>query len=247
MAELVHVRDPQPVALPLSDIQRMAQAVASSGLFGVKSPDQALALMLIAQAEGLHPAIAARDYDIIQGRPAKKSEAMLRSFIANGGRVKWGKLDDSCAEATFAHPAGGEITIRWDMERAKIAGLTGKDMYRKYPRQMLRARCISEGVRTVCPMATSGMYVPEEVADMEPTAAAAPTSRTGKEVLADAHAVEQSPEREALMQSLHDSALAGTEALQAAWHGLTAEQRKTVGTAGLNDLKALAAQGQSDE
>ncbi len=67
--------------VPMNEIERMAQAVAKSGLFGVKTPDQALALMLVAQAEGRHPALAARDYDIIQGRPAKKAEAMMRDFL----------------------------------------------------------------------------------------------------------------------------------------------------------------------
>ena len=163
------LRESHPV-VTFSDMQRMAQAVAASGLFGTKTAEQALSLMLIAQAEGLHPAIAARDYDIIQGRPSKKSEAMLRSFIANSGRVKWHQLDDKMADATFSHPQGGEVRITWDILRAQTAGLSGKDNYKKFPRQMLRARCISEGVRTVCPMATSGMYVPEEVQDMEPAA-----------------------------------------------------------------------------
>jgi len=43
--------------------------------------------------------------------------------------------------------------------------LAGKDMFKKFPRQMLRSRTVSEGVRTVWPLATSGMYVGEEVAD----------------------------------------------------------------------------------
>lgn len=174
------MRESHPV-VTFSDMQRMAESVAKSGLFGVKTPEQAISLMLIAQAEGLHPAIAARDYDIIQGRPSKKSEAMMRSFIANGGRVRWHQLDDTCADATFSHPAGGEVRIVWDMRRAATAGLSGKDNYKKFPRQMLRSRCISEGVRTVCPMATSGMYVPEEVADMEP-AQAAPDKITAEQV-----------------------------------------------------------------
>lgn len=158
----------QPPIVPMTEMVRMAEAIAKSGLFGVKTPDQAMALMLVAQAEGRHPAIAARDYDIIQGRPAKKSEAMLRDFIQSGGSVKWHALDDTKAEATFSHPQGGEVMISWDMRRAHQAGLTGKDMYKKFPRQMLRSRCISEGVRTVCPMATSGMYAPEEVIDITP-------------------------------------------------------------------------------
>lgn len=151
-----------------SDLERMACAIVRSNLFGIRSQDQAIALMLIAQAEGQHPAIIARDYDIIQNRPAKKTEAMLRSFLQSGGKVTWHKLDDSIADATFSHPAGGEVRLSWDMKRAAMAGLANKDNYKKFPRQMLRNRCVSEGVRTVCPMATSGMYVPEEVQDLVP-------------------------------------------------------------------------------
>jgi hypothetical protein len=151
--------------IPVSDIERMARAVAASKLFGVKSPEEALSLMLIAQAEGRHPASAANDYNIIQGRPAKKADAMLRDFLSAGGKVQWISLDDKRAEATFSHPAGGTVTIAWDIERAKRAALSGKDMWAKYPRQMLRSRVVSEGIRTVFPGATSGMYVPEEVQD----------------------------------------------------------------------------------
>lgn len=153
--------------IPFSDLERMAVAVAKSNLFGIKTPDQALTLMLISQAEGRPAALAARDYDIIQGRPAKKSEAMLRDFLESSGKVQWHELTDQAADATFSHPSGGEIRIRWDLKRAQNAGIGGKDMWKKYPRQMLRARVVSEGIRTVCPMATSGMYVPEEVKDFD--------------------------------------------------------------------------------
>ena len=150
----------------LGDIERLADAVAKSRMFGIQTREQALVLMAIAQAEGRHPAAAARDYNIIQGRPAKTSEAMMRDFLTAGGRVEWHALSDDVADATFAHPQGGTIRILWDMSRATKAGLAGKDMWRKYPRQMLRSRCVSEGVRTVCPSATSGFYVPEEAGDM---------------------------------------------------------------------------------
>ena len=39
-------------------------------------------------------------------------------------------------------------------------------MWKKYPRQMLRSRVISEGVRTVFPGATSGLYEVGEVQDI---------------------------------------------------------------------------------
>lgn len=159
-----------------NDIERMANAFAKSRLFGVQTPEQAIALMLVAQAEGRHPASAANDYNIIQGRPAKKADAMLRDFMSSGGKVEWHTLDDKAAIATFSHPSGGSVKISWDMERAKAAGLGAKEMWKKYPRQMLRSRTVSEGVRTVCPAATSGMYVPEEVTEFAPEKNITPTA-----------------------------------------------------------------------
>lgn len=155
--------------VPYEQLSSMAVAFAKSGMFGAKTPEQAMSLLLLAQAEGVHPAIAMRDFDIIQGRPAKKAEAMHRSFIAAGGKIEWHHLDDALADATFSHPQGGTARITWDMARAKKAGLQGKDMYAKYPRQMLKARVVSEGCRTVFPAATSGLYVPEEVSSFAPS------------------------------------------------------------------------------
>ena len=157
-----------PVTMGFGDIERLAVSIAKSGLFGIKTVEQAIALMAIAQAEGRHPALAARDYDVIQGRPSKKAEAMLRDFMEGGGRCEWHALSDSIADATFSHPQGGSVRITWDMQRAMQAGLGGKDNWKKFPRQMLRSRTVSEGVRTVWPLATSGMYIPEEAADMPP-------------------------------------------------------------------------------
>ena len=154
--------------VPIGEIERMAAAVAKSGLFGMKTPEQAMALMLIANAEGLHPATAAMDYDIIQGRPAKKPQAMLRDYLRNGGKVEWRDHTDAKVSATFSHPAGGSVTVDWDMARANKAGLGGKQNWKNYPRQMLRARVISEGIRATFPGATGGLYTPEEAGDFEP-------------------------------------------------------------------------------
>lgn len=154
--------------VPMNDIEKMGTAIAKSGLFGMKTPDQAVALMLIAQAEGMHPAIAARDYHVIQGRPALKADAMLARFQANGGKVNWDVYTDAEVKATFSHPAGGSITLSWTLEQAKRIGLAGKDNWKNYPRAMLRARVISEGIRTVYPGCVVGVYTPEEVQDFEP-------------------------------------------------------------------------------
>lgn len=150
----------------VSDIEKMAISVAKSGLFGIRTPDQAMSLMLIAQAEGLHPAIAARDYHIIQGRPSLKSDALLARFQANGGKVEWTEYTDQAVTAKVSHPQGGTVEIRWSYQMAERAGLTKNATWRQYPRQMLRARVISEGVRAVFPGVAVGVYTSEEVQDM---------------------------------------------------------------------------------
>lgn len=154
--------------MSFSDMEKLAYHVAQSNLFGIKTIEQAMTLMAIAQAEGRHPALAARDYDIIQNRPAKKSEALLRDFLMAGGKVEWHELTDAVADATFSHPQGGSVRIKWDMDRAKQAGLAGKDNWKKWPRQMLRSRCVSEGARSVCPVATGDMLSSDELRDELP-------------------------------------------------------------------------------
>lgn len=152
--------------ITMTDIEKMGLAIAKSGLFGMKTPEQAIALMCIAQAEGLHPAIAARDYHIIQGRPALKADAMLARFQKAGGAVEWHDYTDMKVSATFSHSSGGSVKVEWDLQRAKTADLGSNGMWKKYPRQMLRARVISEGIRTVYPGVNAGFYTREEEEDI---------------------------------------------------------------------------------
>lgn len=144
------------------DMDRMADVLAQSGLFGVKNKTQAMALMLVAQAEGEHPMSVATDYDIIQGKGTRKTHSVLARFQAMGGKIDWHELTDLRAEATFSHPKGGALRLEWTFDMAKKAGLTNKDNWKSYARAMLRARLIAEGVRAVYPAAIGGWQVPEE-------------------------------------------------------------------------------------
>ena len=143
----------------------LAKAFADSKLFGVQDANQALALMALCEAQGLHPANAVQEYHIIQGRPSLKADAMLTRFQRAGGSVAFTTYTDDKVEATFTHPQGGTLTIDWDMARAKKAQLSTA-MWTKYPRQMLRSRVISEGVRALFPGVLGGLYTEEEVRDM---------------------------------------------------------------------------------
>ena len=152
--------------VPVADIEKMAVAIAKSKMFGMKTADEAFALMLIAQAEGMHPAIAARDFHVIQGRPTLKADAMLARFQNAGGKVQWDVYTDAEVTGTFSHPSGGSLKLTWTFAQAKAIGLTGKDNWKNYPRAMLRARCISEGIRTVYPGCVVGTYTAEEIEEI---------------------------------------------------------------------------------
>lgn len=151
----------------MTTAKEVADAIVASKLWPGANPATVLMLCFLAEAEGHHPAVVYRDYHIMSGKPSKKAEAILRDFIEGGGKVEWHALDDKSADATFVHPSAPKgARITWTLDRAQKAGVSGNAMWKKYPRQMLRSRCISEGVRTVYPGATSGLYEEGEVADI---------------------------------------------------------------------------------
>jgi hypothetical protein len=179
--------------VPLDDIKQAAEWVSKSGLFGITSPEQAATLMLVAQAEGSHFMTAMREFHVIKGMPAIKADAALARFQKSGGKVQWLRRDDTCCEATFFHPQGGELTVKWTLEMADKAGFSWdyekawdatkgkmaykivngqkvkqqKDNWVRMPRQMLAARVVSEGVRAVFAACINGFYTTEEVQDFD--------------------------------------------------------------------------------
>jgi hypothetical protein len=155
--------------IPYADMEQMAQAMVKSNLFGMKDVNQVIALGLVAQADGMPFASAFRDYDIILGRPALKSASMQARFQAAGGKVEWKVYTDDEVTGIFSHPNGGTLELTWTIEQAQRIGLVKPNSgWSKYPRAMLRARCLSEGIRTVFPGCLGNMYAPEEVIDFEP-------------------------------------------------------------------------------
>lgn len=155
--------------VPFADMQQMAKAIADSRLFGLTDVNQVLALGMVAQAEGHAFATAARDYHVIQGRPALKADAMMARFQAAGGKVNWEVYTDEKVTGTFSHPNGGSLVVTWTLDQARSIGLVKPGSgWQKFPRAMLRSRCISEGIRSVYPGSVTGFYSPEEVQDFEP-------------------------------------------------------------------------------
>ena len=168
----------------MGDMERMALAIAQSGLFGMKSPEQALALGLLAVSENKPFASICAEYDVIQGRPALKSQACLARFQQAGGTIQWIKRTDDECTIEGKHPSGGSLQVTWSMDRARAAGLTGKQNWKTYPCAMLSARCVAELVRAIYPACLNGVYLAEEVQDFDTKPLGSPLARIEKPVIA---------------------------------------------------------------
>jgi len=151
----------------LDEIKEMAKISFASSLFSMPNEESMATLMMLCQSEGIHPLQALKRYHIIKGRPSMRADAMQAEFQRAGGKVEWVERSDKKCEATFTHEQGGSVTVDWTIDMAKKAGLLSNPTWTKYPRQMLTARVISEGVRTVYPAIVTGIYTPDEIENFD--------------------------------------------------------------------------------
>ena len=153
--------------IPIDQVRVMAKSASASKLFSAKAEEQVFTLMLIAQAENIHPMKALMAYDIIQGQPALKASEALARFMDCGGKIKWIKSDSESAKAEFTHPSSGTFEYEYTVQDATEAGLINKDNWKKNLKAMLRARCTSAGIRMSYPRCLNNMYTADEVQDFE--------------------------------------------------------------------------------
>lgn len=161
-----------PRALALTDVQAMlgfARLAVTAGIVGRgQSQEEAAAQACMAIASGaelgLGPMASLRHCIIIKGRPAMSAQ-LIAQRIRQSGRYDYRvtvHTDDACVIAL--DDRGANIgTVRWDLARAKQAGLGGEN-WSRYPRAMLFARAISEAARTYCPEVLGAISISTEEA-----------------------------------------------------------------------------------
>lgn len=164
------------ISNPIEAVEKFGEFIAKSGFFGCEKIEQGKVLALACLCERKNPVQIAREYHIIDGKLAMRSDAMLAGYRQRGGRVKWEKCDAEAAIAEFSQD-GTAIRLAFTLEDAKKAGLiTGnpKSSWSKYPDAMLRARLISKAVRMLMPEVNCGIYTPEEISDFSSEAPTPP-------------------------------------------------------------------------
>ena len=146
------------------EVERAAKAMAASGFFqDTKSISQAIVKIMAGQELGFGVFASMNGVYIIQGRPSIGANLMA-SAVKASGRYNYKVVEMSDKRCEIAFLEGGHETGRseFTLEDAKKAGTKNLD---KFPRNMLFARAMSNGVRWFCPDVMNGstVYTPEEL------------------------------------------------------------------------------------
>jgi hypothetical protein len=174
--------------------QRRAQAYAASKYWpDAASLAQAFVKIEAGRELGLPAIVAMSEVHVIQGKPTLGAGA-LATLIKTSGRYDYRVIelnDERCALRFLDVQAGDLGESVFTIEDARKAGLAARSTWRQYPRNMLFARALSNGVAWFCPDVTTGrVYVPEEldgvVPETPPTPAAEPVEQQETEVRSSA-------------------------------------------------------------
>lgn len=151
-------------------IRDLAASLIPTGFLpaSIKTPEQAVAIMLKGQELRVPPMYSLSNIVIVQGKPSCSAELMLaliqRDFGQRAMRVK----DSSDQSCTVEYRLSGWDDIQsytFTIEQAEQAGLFKNAVWKSYPAAMLRARCISAVARMAFPGSIGGMYVPGELGE----------------------------------------------------------------------------------
>jgi hypothetical protein len=149
--------------LPINELMNMAKAFAESGMFAdTKSAAQAIVKIQAGQEIGIPPFAAMTGIHIIQGKPTIGA-GLIASRLKGSGKYDYRVIEGSEKVCSIDFYQGntkiGNSTFT--IEDAKKALTKNID---KFPKNMLFARAISNGVKWYCPDIFSGpVYVPEEM------------------------------------------------------------------------------------
>jgi hypothetical protein len=149
-----------------TEARSLAQIAVASRYFAVKSPEEALVILMTGRELGLSAMQSLRGIYVVQGRPVLSADLMVAAVVSSPRCEYWQPIESTaerCTIETKRRGAPAPVRKTWAAEDAKRAGLTGKDIWKSYPAQMLRHRCAADLAREVYPDLLMGVYVPGEI------------------------------------------------------------------------------------
>ncbi|WP_109030077.1 hypothetical protein [Streptomyces rubrogriseus] len=151
-------------AIAISQISANIATTSLAGAYRGK-PDEVTAVILAGHELGIQPMTSLKSIDVIQGQPALRAHAMRGLLQAKGHEIELVEADDDhCVMRGRRKGADAWQTVVWDIERARLMGLLGKDQWKKQRKTMLINRATGEICRLVASDALHGMpYAAEEL------------------------------------------------------------------------------------
>jgi len=141
----------------------MGKAFHESGMFtDIKSAAQAVVKIQAGAEIGIPPFASMSGIHIIQGKPTIGA-GLIASTVKGSGKYDYRVIqqDEKACSIDFFQGKEKLGNSTFTIEDAKKAGTKNLD---KFPKNMLFARAISNGVKWFCPDVFSGpVYVPEEM------------------------------------------------------------------------------------
>lgn len=127
-------------------------------------PADVLVTVLYGREMGLTPMQSIQGIYVVNGRPTCGGKLLLAKVRQAGHRVKI-KADNKRAECTITRADDPENphTEVFTIEDAERAKLTGKDVWKQYPRNMLTWRAVANCVNVQCPEVAMGFEITELV------------------------------------------------------------------------------------
>ena len=146
------------------EVERAAKAMVASGYFAdTKAISQGIVKILAGQEIGFGPFASMNGVYIIQGKPSFGANMMAAAVKASGRyNYRVVEMSDEVCEIAFIENGQECGRSKFTIADAKKAGTKNLD---KFPRNMLFARAMINGVRWYCPdvMNGSAIYTPEEL------------------------------------------------------------------------------------
>lgn len=147
-------------------VVKQADVLVKSGFLpaSIKTPQQAIAIIMAGYELGIQPWQALTTINVIQGKPSISPQLML-ALIQRSGQVEDIAIDGDENMCTVSMKRKGQSvhTETFTMEDAVRMQLAGKDNWKKQPGTMLKWRAVAACARVVFPDAILGLYTPEEM------------------------------------------------------------------------------------
>lgn len=129
-----------------------------------KTPESIIAAILHGQEVGLTPMQALSGIFVINGKSTLDVATMKAIVTAHGVDIQIIESTSEKAHLKLVRGNSSEEGI-YTFEEAKKAGLTSKDVWQKFPKDMLYARCAGRLMKNKCSDLLKGLYPREEMMD----------------------------------------------------------------------------------